>query len=99
MPTGPEKSMALLNLGRMLTYDKATLDEAARYCQAARDAPDNTWWAWYYNAWGPVQMGRGEWTLQLHSTADDWLTDIRDIRRTGSIQRVPWSWDEQVGDP
>jgi tetratricopeptide (TPR) repeat protein len=98
MPTSPEKSMALLNLGRMLTYDKATLDEAARYCQAARDAPDNAWWACYYNAWGPVQMGRGEWTLQLHDLADAWLEDIR-LLKSGRPMRMSESWDEQVGDP
>jgi len=71
MPTSPEKSIALLNLGHTLAFGKGRLDEAARYYKAAKNAPDNSWQRLYYSAWGPI--GRWEWPAKTHDVADSGL--------------------------
>ncbi len=81
MPTGPEKSMALLDLGVMLLREKADLNEAARYCQAARNAPENTWRVSFYNGWGPFKPGRGEQNVSLHTMAEVVLGEIRNATK------------------
>ena len=74
MPTSPEKSIALLNLGRVLV-DLCRWDEAARYYKAARDAPDNSWQRLHYNAWGPLDGAA--FRQRTHELADDGLATIR----------------------
>ena len=78
MPTGPEKSIALLGLGFALEDDKAAWDEAARYYQAALAAPDNSWHIDYYNGgWGAVMRFRRQGPDTTHKVADDGLTALR----------------------
>ena len=81
MSTSPEKSMALVDLGVLLLGEKADLNEAARYCQAARDAPENIWWVSFYNGWGPFKFGRGERNVSLHTTAELELGAIRNATK------------------
>ena len=77
MPTGPEKSIALLSLGFMLEYDQARWNDAARYYKSARDAPDNSWYILLLQRLGADhEMGvRGP--LRTHEAADRGLTAVR----------------------
>jgi len=75
MPAGPEKSMALVNVGYMLEFDNGRWEEAIRYHKAAKDAPDNSWQRLYYNGWGPLSVG--EWPNTTHDMADSGLSRVR----------------------
>jgi TolB-like protein len=75
MPAGPEKSMALVNVGYMLEFDKGRWEEAIRYHKAAKDAPDNSWQRLYSNGWGPLSVG--EWPNTTHDMADSGLARLQ----------------------
>jgi TolB-like protein len=74
MATSPEKSIALLNLGRVLV-DSGQWDEAARYYKAAKEVPDNSWQRLHYNDWGPLDGAA--YRQRTHELADDGLATIR----------------------
>ena len=74
MPTGPEKSMALLNLGLILRLEKGHADEAVRWLQAARDTPDISWFKVAYNEWGPLLPPRAPFSPSTtHAMANEGL--------------------------
>jgi tetratricopeptide (TPR) repeat protein len=78
MPVSPEKSIALLNLGHVLENDSTRWDEAARYYNAAKVAPDNSWYVYWYNTWGPIAKLWSQGQAQsTHFLANAGLTKIR----------------------